>query len=209
MSDQAANKNINGVDVRKLKETIQAISEKPVLAGFKFRIANQWQGGGLNQSTVKASYGVGQEFSEREGKFTMQADEPPVLLSGDKAANPVEHLLHALISCVTTTAVYHAAARHISVDGIESTLEGDLDLQGFLGLDPNVPKGYAHQINDAHQRRSKRGEKARSTATWLRVLSCIQHGVKGSSNNRRAVKMKHRQELSCNTPLVRRNSAYY
>jgi len=142
MKDQDADKNINGVDVRKLKETIQAISEKPKLAEFKFRIANQWQGGGLNQSTVKASYGVCQEFSEREGKFTMQADEPPILLSGDKAANPVEHLLHALISCVTTTAVYHAAARHISVEGIESTLEGDLDLQGFLGLNPNVPKGY-------------------------------------------------------------------
>jgi len=144
MKDQDANKNINGVDVRKLKETIQAISEKPTLAEFKFRIANQWQGGGLNQSTVKASYGVEQEFSEREGKFTMQADEPPVLLSGDQAANPVEHLLHALAACVTTTAVYHAAARHISVDGIESTLEGDLDLQGFLGLDPKVPKGYKH-----------------------------------------------------------------
>lgn len=144
MREQAANETINGVDVRKLKETIQAISEKPSLAEFKFRIANQWQGGGLNQSTVKASYGVGQEFAEREGKFTMQADEPPILLSGDQAANPVEHLLHALASCVTTTAAYHAAARHIALDGIESRLEGDLDLQGFLGLDPKVPKGYKH-----------------------------------------------------------------
>ncbi|HSL92822.1 MAG TPA: hypothetical protein VK863_09240, partial [Candidatus Limnocylindrales bacterium] len=48
--------------------------------------------GGLNRTTVKASYGAGQEFPERDGKFTMQADEPPILLSEDKAANPVEHL---------------------------------------------------------------------------------------------------------------------
>jgi uncharacterized OsmC-like protein len=133
---------INGVDVRKLKETIQAINDTPSLADFKFRIANEWQGGGLNQTTVKASYGAGQEFRQRDGKFTMQADEPPVLLSGDRAANPVEHLLHALAACVTTTAVYHAAAREIPLKAVESSLEGDLDLHGFLGLDPKVPKGY-------------------------------------------------------------------
>lgn len=71
----------------------------------------------------------------------MQADEAPILLSGDKAANPVEYLLHELAARVTTTAVYHAAARGIPLDSVESTLEGELDLHGFLGLDPNVPKG--------------------------------------------------------------------
>ena len=72
----------------------------------------------------------------------MQADEPPILLSGDKAANPVEHLLHALASCVTTTMVYHAAARGIPLETVESSLEGGLDLRGFLNLDPNVRKGF-------------------------------------------------------------------
>ena len=138
MSEQT----VNGINVNKLKETIQAIKGKPSLADFRFRIVNKWQGGGLNETTVKASHGAGQEFPDRDGKFTMQADEPPILLSGDKAANPVEHLLHAVGACVTTTAVYHAAARHIPLEGLKSTLEGELDLRGFLGLDPNVPKGY-------------------------------------------------------------------
>lgn len=133
---------INGVDIGKLRETIEAIKDKPFLADFRFRIENKWQGGGLNQTTVKASYGAGQEFPERDGKFTMQADEPPILLSGDLAANPVEHLLHALASCVTTSLVYHAAARGIPLEGVESRLEGELDLRGFLGLDPTVLKGY-------------------------------------------------------------------
>jgi uncharacterized OsmC-like protein len=142
MKEQNREAVINGVDVIKLKETIRAIGESPSLAAFKFRITNEWQGGGLNRSIVKASYGAGQDFKERDGKFTMEADEPQILLSGDKAANPVEHLLHALAGCVTTTAVYHAAARKIPLKGVESTLEGDLDLRGFLGMDSSIPKGY-------------------------------------------------------------------
>ena len=133
---------INGVDIGRLRETIEAIKDKPFLADFRFRIVNNWQGGGLNKTTVKASYGAGQEFPERAGKFTMQADEPPILLGGDKAANPVEHLLHALASCVTTSLVYHAAAREIPLESVESCLEGELDLRGFLGLDPTVRKGF-------------------------------------------------------------------
>lgn len=148
----ARNENhpINGVDVGKLRETIAAIKDKPYLADFKFRIENQWQGGGLNQTTVKASYGAGQEFPERDGKFTMQADEPPILLSGDLAANPVEHLLHALAACVTTSLVYHAAARGIPLESVESRLEGELDLRGFLGLDPTVRKGFKHITMNVH-----------------------------------------------------------
>ena len=142
MNEQTGAQNINGVDVSRLKETIQAIQAKPSLADFRFRIVNKWQGGGFNQTTVKASYGAGQDFPGRDGKFTMAADEPPILLGEDKAANPVEHLLHALASCVTTSIVYHAAARGIPLDGVESQLEGELDLHGFLGLDPKVRRGF-------------------------------------------------------------------
>lgn len=142
MKQQMAMQVVNGVDVSKLKGTIEAIKGTPSLADFRFRIVNKWQGGGLNQTTVKASYGAGQEFPERDGKFTMQADEPPILLSKDEAANPVEHLLHALAACVTTTMVYHAAARGIPLEAVESQLEGELDLHGFLGLDPKVRKGF-------------------------------------------------------------------
>jgi uncharacterized OsmC-like protein len=142
MNEQIGKRVINGVDSGKLQETVQAIEKKPALAKFRFGIVNCWQGGGLNRTTVKASYGAGQEFPDRDGKFTMLADEPPILLSGDKAANPVEHLLHALAACVTTSMVYHAAAREIPLETVESHLEGELDLRGFLGLDPNVRSGF-------------------------------------------------------------------
>jgi uncharacterized OsmC-like protein len=86
-------------------------------------------------------YGVGQELS-RANPFVLEADEPPVLLGKDKAANPLEYLLHALASCLTTSMVYHAAVRGIHIDEVESSLEGDIDLHGFLELDKNVRNGY-------------------------------------------------------------------
>ena len=142
MNEQTGSQNLNGVNVSRLNETIQAIQAKPSLADFRFRVVNKWKGGGFNQTTVKASYGAGQEFSGRDGKFIMEADEPPILLGEDKAANPVEHLLHALVACVTTSMVYHAAARGIRLDAVESEVEGELDLHGFLGLDPKVRNGF-------------------------------------------------------------------
>jgi uncharacterized OsmC-like protein len=78
----------------------------------------------------------------------MPQDEPPVLLGKGIAANPVEHLLHALASRLTTSMAYHAAARGIHIEEVESYLEGDLDLQGFLELDRNVgPRHQGMRVN--------------------------------------------------------------
>jgi uncharacterized OsmC-like protein len=134
-------KVVNGMSVTKLMETIEAIQQTPALADFKFRAKNQWQDGGHNRSTVNAYQGTLQEHRRKED-FVFDADEPPVLLGEDRGANPVEFLLTALSACMTTTLAYHAAAQGHEIEAIESEYEGDIDLHGFLGLDPNVPKGY-------------------------------------------------------------------
>jgi uncharacterized OsmC-like protein len=133
--------NLNGVAVEDLSNTVDAIKATPAIAKFKFRIRNQWVDGSRNTSIADAFYGAGQGQS-RPKPFVLEADEPTVLLGNDTAANPVEHLLHALASCLTTSMVYHAAARGIQIEEIESALEGDLDLRGFLDLDKNVRNGY-------------------------------------------------------------------
>ena len=69
-------------------------------------------------------------------------DEPPVLLGKDQGANPVEYALAALNGCLTTTLIYHAAAQGIKIDEVESTLSGDLDIQGLLGMSEKVRNGY-------------------------------------------------------------------
>jgi uncharacterized OsmC-like protein len=140
--DKASKGKKNGVDLDRLFATIGAIQQTPSLANFKFRARNKWIGGGLNRSSVQGFYGAGQEDASRKGAFVVDNDEPDVLLGSDQAANPVENLLHSLAGCLTTSLVYHAAARGIKIDAVESTLEGDLDLRGFLGLTDKVRNGY-------------------------------------------------------------------
>jgi uncharacterized OsmC-like protein len=134
-------KRTNGVEVDRLHETISAVSASPELGRFTFQITNQWIDAGQNRSEARSFQGQGQVHVHKT-KLALAADEPEILLGRDTAANPVEHLLHALASCVTTSMVYHAAARGISIEGVESSLEGDLDLRGFLGIDPTVRNGY-------------------------------------------------------------------
>ncbi len=133
--------NLNGVAVNELLSTIEAVKATPSIAKFKFRIRNQWDEGSRNHSTVTTLRGANQEISH-PAPFRLEADEPAILLGKDLAANPVEYLLHALASCLTTSMVYHASARGVQINAIESTFEGDLDLHGFLDLDPKVRKGY-------------------------------------------------------------------
>jgi len=132
---------VNGVAVDGLCATIEAVKTTPSIAKFKFRVLNRWDIGSRNHSTVASFSGANQELTHPK-PFRLEADEPAVLLGSDLAANPVEHLLHALASCLTTSMVYHAAARGIRIDEIESSFEGDIDLHGFLNLDPRIRKGY-------------------------------------------------------------------
>jgi uncharacterized OsmC-like protein len=132
---------INGVDVDKLFGTIDAIKKTPVIATFRFRASNRWLEGGHNRTTINNYYGTQQEH-ERKEPFVLDADEPPILLGNDQGPNPVEYALTALAACVTSSIVYHAAAKGIRLNSVESRLEGDIDLQGFLGLSKEVPRGY-------------------------------------------------------------------
>jgi uncharacterized OsmC-like protein len=134
---------VNGVDVAALSQTLDAMKCEPALGAFQFRAGNTWLGGGLNRSVIAGFYGAGRE-RPREKPFSLSADEPPVLLGGDKGANPVEFVLHALAACLTTSLVYHAAARGISIKTVSSEVEGDIDVRGFMGLADDVRKGYHH-----------------------------------------------------------------
>ena len=131
----------NGVNVDELFNTIDAVKKSPVIAKFRFRANNEWFDGGHNRTTIKDFYGIQKEH-RHEATFKLDADEPPLLLGTGKGPNPVEYLLTALAACVTTSLVYHAAAKGIVLKSVESRLEGDIDLRGFLGISKEVRKGY-------------------------------------------------------------------
>jgi uncharacterized OsmC-like protein len=132
---------VNGVNVSKLFETVGAIKGNPEIAKFNFRAKGKWINGGHNRTTIKDFYGACQTF-DRSQPFVFEKDEPPVLLGEDHGANPVEYALAALNGCLTTSLIYHAAAQGIKIDEVESTLAGDLDLHGFLGMDESIRNGY-------------------------------------------------------------------
>lgn len=142
MSQAAFRKTVNGVDVDRFNETIDVIKKNPNLANFQFKVNNRWLGAAHSRTTVENYEGIANDQRSPHEPFQLENDEPPVLLGTDEAPNPVENLLHALAGCITTTLVYNAAAMGVKIDEIESELQGDIDLQGFLGLDPQVTPGF-------------------------------------------------------------------
>jgi uncharacterized OsmC-like protein len=133
---------INGFNPADIGGTVEVLQADPSLAKFEFRVSNKWIKGGHNRSWIKGFYGAGQEDSSRKKPFVYDNSEPPVLLGNNEGANPVEYILHGLAGCMTTTIALHAAAHGIEVESIESKLEGDLDAQGFLGLNDQIRNGY-------------------------------------------------------------------
>lgn len=132
----------NGVDTTQLFGTLDAIKAQPVLGRFQFRVRNDWLDGAHNRSTIRDFYGAGQEDVSRPRAFVIDAGEPQVLIGTDTGPNPAEHLLHALAACLTTSLVYVAAARGVRLTEVSSTLVGDMDVQGALGLSDDVRNGF-------------------------------------------------------------------
>lgn len=131
----------NGVDTAALFATIDAVRDRPELARFSFRATNRWISGTHNRSTINGYYGAGQRHT-RAADFDYDADHPPVLTGGDHGPTPAEHLLHALAACLTSGLANIAAARGITLTDVTSTVEGDIDLRGILGLDDEVRNGF-------------------------------------------------------------------
>jgi uncharacterized OsmC-like protein len=132
----------NGVNTEQLFGTLDAIKADPELATFQFRARNRWVDGAHNQTTIRDFYAAKQEDTSRDEAFVLDAGEPAILIGSDTGPNPAEYLLHALAACLTTSLVYVAAARGVRLTEVESTLEGDMDVQGALGLSDDVRNGF-------------------------------------------------------------------
>jgi uncharacterized OsmC-like protein len=132
----------NGVDTGKMYATLDLIKEQPDLARFQFRTTNRWVDGAHNRSTIKDFYAAGDEDTSRGEAFEIDAGEPAILLGTDTGPNPAEYLLHALAACLTTSIVYVAAARKVRLRSVESTLTGDMDVRGALGVDDGPRNGF-------------------------------------------------------------------
>jgi uncharacterized OsmC-like protein len=132
----------NGVDTATMFATLDLIKNRPELAKFQFRASNRWIDGAHNRSTIKGFYAAGGEDASRPEGWELDAGEPAILLGTDTGPNPAEYLLHALAACLTTSIVYVASARKVQLTCVESTLTGDMDVRGALGVDEEPRNGF-------------------------------------------------------------------
>lgn len=132
----------NGVDTAALFATLDAVRQAPEAAHFQFRAHNEWVSGTHNRGTIADFFGVGEKRTH-ERTFVFDADHPAVLVGQDHGPTPVEFVLHALAACLTAGLANIAAARRIKLTEARSTVTGDIDLNGILGLDSAVRNGYS------------------------------------------------------------------
>jgi len=147
MTTQTAEKKrekvpMNGVDTPTLFATINAVKEQPELAKAQFRASSRWVAGTHSRSKVESFTAAGGTHTH-EGDYAFDADHPKVLTGTGKGATPVEFLLHGLAGCLTAGIANIAAARGVTLTEVSSTLEGDMDLRGILGLSNEVRNGYS------------------------------------------------------------------
>jgi uncharacterized OsmC-like protein len=161
----------NGVDTAALFATLDAVKGNTDIAKFQFRATNKWVSGTHNQSTIHGFYGAMQEMAH-ERPHVFDADHPAVLVGRDNAPTPVEYLLHALAACLTAGIANIAAARGVQLTEVESTVEGDIDLLGILGLSDGVRNGY-QQINVSFKLRGDDPEKLRKVVEQSRRRSAV------------------------------------
>lgn len=204
-STQQQSNCTNGVNVTALFETIEAVKQNAGLARFQFRATNQWMDGGQNRSRIQGFYGCGSDDTTRTQPFVLNADEPPVLLGNDSAPNPVEYVLHALAACLTTTLAYHAAARGIEIENVDTAIEGDLDLERL----PRPLSGRAEGLresarDDAGQVQSRCGDPQRAGAVLSRLRHRLQLPAGGGHHRQGLMAATERAASSaCCTPIAR------
>ena len=167
---------VNGVDVTALGEKAKTLKAQPELAKFRFHLKNRWFDCGHSRTTIRSFYGVGEEHQHNE-PFDLEADEPEVLLGGDAGPNPVEHLLNALVTCLTGALVYHAATRGIVIEELESSVEGHLDIRGFMDLAEDVRKGYQKIKVTFHVKSDAPKEKLEECARFSPVFDTVTNGT--------------------------------
>ena len=131
----------NGVNIDALLAAREALKNAPEAAKFTWRASCKWQSGTHATSTVQGFHGLGDEQSHKT-QFSFETDHPEVFASEDHGATPVEYVLVGLASCLTAGIAAVAQHRNIQLRSVTATIEGDMDIQGILGIDSDVRNGY-------------------------------------------------------------------
>jgi uncharacterized OsmC-like protein len=130
---------VNGINVDDLFALIDGVKREPAKGKTNWHVTTTWQGQARSRSEVE-SFEIGGEPVPR--RFSIDIDEPRELGGSNSFANPQEHLIAALNACMTVGYVAQCAVRGITLESLAIETDGEIDLRGFLGIDPSVPQGY-------------------------------------------------------------------
>ena len=130
---------VNGINVDDLYALIDGVKRDAAKGKTNWRVTTTWQGQARSRAQVE-SFGIAGETVPR--RFAIDIDEPCELGGSNRFANPQEHLMAALNACMTVGYVAQCAVRGITLESLEIETDGEIDLRGFLGIDPAVPPGY-------------------------------------------------------------------
>lgn len=133
---------MNGVDVPTFVATLGVVGGEPDIAKFTFRANGEWLSGTHSRTAFSGYYGAMSEQQHRE-TYTIEGDHPTVLCGTDNAVTPVEMLLAGLSACITAGIGNIASIRQVKLHSVETTVEGDINLNGILGLDKSVRNGFS------------------------------------------------------------------
>jgi uncharacterized OsmC-like protein len=131
----------NGVDVTALLGAREALTEAPEGARFQWRATCNWVNGTHTHSEVEQFHGLGGKQSHKRC-FTFDADHPEIFAARDNGATPVEYVLVGLASCLTAGVASVSQHRNIQLNSVKATLQGDMNIQGILGIDSDIRNGY-------------------------------------------------------------------
>jgi len=131
----------NGVNVEALLGAREALTAAPEAAQFTFSATNEWISGVHSRSTVKDFFGLGEAQSHRQS-YSADIDHPEIFAAADNGPTPVEVVLMGLAGCLTAGVASVAQNRGIQLRSVKATVDGDMDLAGILGIDPEVRNGF-------------------------------------------------------------------
>jgi uncharacterized OsmC-like protein len=131
----------NGVNVQALLDARTALVDTPAGAQFTWKASNTWVGGTHSRSEINGFFGLGGDQAHKT-TFSYDADHPEVFASEDHGPTPVEFVLVGLASCLTAGVAAVAQNRGIQLRSVKATIEGDMDILGILGGDPEVRNGF-------------------------------------------------------------------
>jgi uncharacterized OsmC-like protein len=140
-ADKPAKVAINGVDVPTFVATLGAVGQTPDIAKFTFRANGEWLSGTHSRTSFSGFYGAMAEMEHKE-TYTIDGDHPQVLCGTGNAVTPVEMLLAGLSACITAGIGNIASIRQVKLHSVETSIEGDINLNGILGLDKTVRNGF-------------------------------------------------------------------